>query len=653
MMSRTPENKFLNWLAQPSVKPYLIALLSTVIIFFQANLDPFGLISASDKSSALLFSKIISPFYGKQLLKQPFSLSTNNQQHNGRENIVVVLYDQPYFDRNRKSSNKPVWPIPVDKHRRLLQKITEANPAAVFLDVYFTIENKERENAIAKFYSQLKTIDCPNELSADECAEEAQAPTFIASVLRNTKPSAINPETDIPIAPPRVALAEINQQQHHYALQDCQQGANKDCIDTSTDTAAYALYQRWCARTNELKAGSCQSIDTKNIDQTLFLQWGYAPSQDMVELQRTINPNATHCQTDGNGFSLLTKPIHLMLKELIGQTSNRQQLCPYHNTLGALMVEKMPASDLRTMLKNKVVLVGATDYPLADKVESYVHGYIPGVFWHATALDNLIEKPKHFLRIMEKKQSANVETTIALLLFLTMAVFIHHNSLSESRLKSNPAINTEANQKILTHIHLYTSAIALLLLSVLICLIWVGRDYAPENWVGIAGLLFILCSGQVIAIHRINAGLAIFFIEVSSQPLGAIFYKIGLLSSQRIDAVNRAIHNLHQTIRVFLFILLGGLFVFCFISIALTVFFIPIIYFSTQPSSAFTLTIFTLLYGWLIFIAFRQWLRLTQYLTATDKAANKAASAAPITTPIKPQIIRSIKTPITTTSNTT
>jgi hypothetical protein len=177
----------------------------------------------------------------------------------------------------------------------------------------------------------------------------------------------------------------------------------------------------------------------------------------------------------------------------------------------------------------------------------------------------------------------------------------------------------------------------------------VGRDYAPENWVGIAGLLFILCSGQVIAIHRINAGLAIFFIDVSSQPLAAIFYKIGLLSSQRIDSVNRAIHNLHQTIRVILFILLGGLFVFCFISIALTVFFIPIIYFSTQPSSAFTLTIFTLLYGWLIFIAFRQWLRLTQHLTATDKAA----STAPITTPIYTPIIRSIKTPITTTSNTT
>ena len=640
MMSKTPENNFLNWLAQPSVKPYLIALLSTVIIFFQANLDPFGLISASDKSSALLFSKIISPFYGKQLLKQPYSLSTNNQQHNGRENIVVVLYDQPYFDRNRKSSNKPVWPIPVDKHRRLLQKIAEANPAAVFLDVYFTIENKERENAIAKFYSQLKTIDCPNGLSADECADEAQAPTFIASVLRNTKPSATNLETDIPIAPPRVALAEINQQQHHYALQDCQQDTNKDCIDTSTDTAAYALYQQWCARMNELKTGSCQSIDTKNIDQTLFLQWGYAPSQDMVDLRRKISPDAKHCQTDGNGLSLLIKPIQLIFKELIGQTSNSRKLCPYHNTLGALMVEKMPASDLRTMLKNKVVLVGATDYPLADKIESYVHGYIPGVFWHATALDNLIEQPNNFLRKMQKKRSAKIETAITLLLFITMAAFIHQNTLNERRLKSNPAINTEANQLTLTHIHLYTSAIALLLLSILICLIWVGHDYAPENWVGIAGLLFILCSGQAIAIHRINARLVIFFIDISSQSLGAIFYKIGLLSSQRIDAVNRAIHNLHLTIRVFLFVGLGAIFVTCFIAIALTVFLIPIIYFSTQPSSAFTLTIFTLLYGWLIFIAFRQWLRLTQYLTATDKAA----SAAPITTPIK--------TPIITTSNT-
>tara|TARA_B110000879_G_scaffold206369_1_gene288230 strand:- start:222 stop:878 length:657 start_codon:yes stop_codon:yes gene_type:complete len=213
-----------------------------------------------------------------------------------------------------------------------------------------------------------------------------------------------------------------------------------------------------------------------------------------------------------------------------------------------------------------------------------------------------------------------------------MAVFIHHNSLSERRLKKNSAINTEANQKILTHIYLYTSAIALLLLSILICLIWVGRDYAPENWVGIAGLLFILCSGQIISIHRINASLAIFFINVSSQPLAAIFYKSGLLASQKIDAVNRAIHNLHQTIRVILFILLGGFFVFCFISIALTVFFIPIIYFSTQPSSALTLTIFTLLYGWLIFIAFRQWLRLTKFLVATDKAASTALITRSITT---------------------
>ena len=213
-----------------------------------------------------------------------------------------------------------------------------------------------------------------------------------------------------------------------------------------------------------------------------------------------------------------------------------------------------------------------------------------------------------------------------------MAAFIHRNTLNERRLKSNPAINTEANQLTLTHIHLYTSAIALLLLSILICLVWVGHDYAPENWVGIAGLLFILCSSQAIAIHRINARLVIFFIDISSQSLTAIFYKTGLLASQKINAVNRDIHNLHQTIRVFLFVALGAIFITFFITIALTVFLIPIIYFSTQPSSAFTLTTFTLLYSWLIFIAFRQWLRLTQYLTAADKAASTAPITRSITT---------------------
>ena len=254
-MSKAPEKQILAWLARPHIRPYFIAFLSTFLIFLHSYLDTFGLISAADKSSGLLYSKIISPFYG-------------GQQHKGRDNILVVLYDKAYFKANSKadspSSHWSIWPLPAKHHERLIERVASANPAAILLGVYFSIDNYEREKNVAHLYSQLKKLDCTDGMDKTRCEEESLAPIFVAGVLSDPQPKALGQ------LPPRTTLVEQPVQPYYYQLQVCKKDSRQQCIDTPMTTAAYDLYQHWCARKNWRVPYSCEQIAVANSNKTLF-----------------------------------------------------------------------------------------------------------------------------------------------------------------------------------------------------------------------------------------------------------------------------------------------------------------------------------------------------------------------------------------------
>lgn len=606
MMSKTPEKKILRWLSRPHIKPYLLAAFSSALVYFQASYDPFGLVSSTDRVSALVVSSVIAPFYG-------------DQHHTGRDNIVVVLYDKAYFEKNKhrdKSEHQHAWPLVPDQHRPIIEKIAGANPAGVFLDVYFTSQNLQREEALGKFYQGLNDLNCTDGASSIECAETSQAAIFLASLLSDPKPQALD------VSPARPVLAQTRSKPHLYRLTETIDDNSSSCKSDRQNTAAYALYEQWCKRKNELYADSCEPISSSKLDHVMYLQWGYAPSEIMHRYLENSGKGSSNCQHDTHGLQTVIEAAKLSLDSLFGRTANKKGLCAYHTTISAQYLKEMPRKELSDLVQHKIVLIGARDYPAADEIESYVHGKLPGVFWHAAALDNLIERQNDFLRVAPDTLGVILETTTSALLLFIMAAFIHQNLITEQQLiKSGRTSPSEKKLKSLNQIQLATAAIAICLLAGLLCLVWVVRGYAPQNWIGTAGLLIILCSDQAVAVHRVSVRWAIITITRPLQALASFANtfrpSINSVTLEQLNRSSKVPNQSHmllkplQILRVIGFILIGMMMIVGFISLAAILFFAPIVYFSIKPSTPAAISIFSLSYGLLIFIAFRYWLKKT------------------------------------------
>lgn len=612
-MSKSPERKMLEWVKLPHILPYAVATLLTAITLVESYLDPFGLISTTDRVSGLLVSTALAPFYGGT---DPI----------GRDNIVVVLYDQPYF-----SQNKITWPIEPDKHLHLLETIAAANPASIFLDVYFTSQNQQRAAALKAFYSGLKDTNCSDTENAEtpgSCKADFKAPIFLASLLSDPTPSiTLNNTTS---CPPRTTLAETTTSKHLYKLRelDAYNPANEkdSCSAYNGTTAAHDLYQTWCQRQNLLEAGSCSKLEPAMEDQELYLQWGFAPDQTFYKSLLSDNKIVNKCDNNTSTLSALYYSVKLTFLALIGRPSNAQKLCPYNNYIGATYIQRVPAGHLKDLLENKVVMIGVSDNPTPDSIESNVQGHLPGVFWHAAALDNLMERKNRSIRKLPEKYQNRTESIVATLLFFITAVFIHRNSNTERQANLHAKnysqtprpiydhrysqIISKRRSALITRMHLSTGLMAILLLTFLITTTWVMADYAPENWIGTATLLLILSSGETKAIAHVSPRIAFLMIDFTAQPLASIIKK-------SVDTATKCLPTWVQEIRLNPFRLVADIIrVAIFVVLTIAVFvlilaigalllFAPIVYFSVNLTDWIARALFFISYTGLMYGCYR------------------------------------------------
>jgi hypothetical protein len=619
-MSKSPERKMLEWLKLPHIRPYALAALLTAITLAQSRLDPFGLISTTDQVSGLLVSTALSPFYGAT---DPI----------GQDNIVVVLYDEPYF-----SQHKITWPLEPDRHLELIEIIAAANPAGIFLDVYFTSQNQQRAAALEEFYSGLNERNCSDDDGKnhlENCKADLKAPIFLASLLSDPAPSiTLNNATS---CPPRKTLAETTESKHLYRLQELDaHNTDKDsCSAYNGTTAAYDLYQAWCHRQNLLETGSCEPLQDAAKDKLLYLQWGFAPDQrfyrSLLGNQDKINPCAKNTST----LSALYHSVKLTLSAAIGRPSNAQELCPYTNYVGAGYIQQAPPGHLKELLQNKVVMIGVSDNPIPDRIESNVQGHLPGVFWHAAALDNLMEHKNRFIQKKPEDHQTLSESIVAILLFFLFAAFIHKNGNTERQAKlysknysqtpkpiyddTYNKIISERRSALITGMHLSTGLIGILLLTVLITTIWVMADYAPENWIGTATLLLILSSGETKAMGRVSQRIAFLMIDFTAQPLASIVQKSLDTASKRLPPWIQKTHFDPFTpvaiiIRVVLFFTLTIAVFILILAMGALVFFAPIVYFSVSLTDWSAKVLFIIGYTGLIYGSYRYWHYCTKKL---------------------------------------
>ncbi len=272
------------------------------------------------------------------------------------------------------------WPVPLDYYQRLIDRLVSYQPRAIFLDVVF-LDNrgiaqseKLRESVCrakqAGVTVYLATIARPDGTYKDGLPGTLQA-SDVESVLVNAK----TPQ-GLPCVVPTLAditADKLDQIQWQYSVAR-QAGTGKS-------PAAVSIF---C----DFWPSECPNETTL----PLALIWGTKAASTNAQTMVARDPQGAlqpFCRGRWNFWEAI--PGIGLFRALVWN-EKPMPLCPYHQVIPirAFQGKGFSSDELNGALRNKIVMVGADLAALGDSVVSPIHGKIPGVHVHATALDNLI-----------------------------------------------------------------------------------------------------------------------------------------------------------------------------------------------------------------------------------------------------------------------
>ncbi len=451
-----------------------MTLLAFGIGVYEEFLDPFGLSSFTDKLSANTLNNLMAPFYGKSnpvslLVGKPPDKKAQKSYPSkyGQSQIIVIMIDDEYIKTTQSG-----WPLPPQRYQRLLRNINKGKPAAIFLDIFFDSKNDRRAEAIGKLFYASKNIQ--------ESSPADEKTTIVFAGTLNTPVPQVTLNKDTPnkitVSAPESALAQMKVESGSYTFSDGQH-----------PTAAWRLYKLWCGR----KPERCQQStiyprqDGAEALQDLHIQWGYAPNKMMTELSEF---GAENCQQQAQWpTSKLAQSIAILFRDAIRGVpkENTPSLCPYTSQINIQVINHLSESELIGLLKDKIVLIGTSLKLYPDLHFSPTHGHIPGVFWHAMALDNLIEYGDGYKLQPEGFQSSY---TFAFLLALILGCqgllswLLHNPHMDDGEVLKLQAFNSLFLLCVIAAVVTYSSGI---------------NNWGAANWIGIALLALLIESGPL------------------------------------------------------------------------------------------------------------------------------------------------------------
>ena len=172
---RWASGRLIEWVGRlaPNVRRYgaiiLIVLAAELLVDI---VNPFGIQGAIKAKAVETLQLVTAPFY--------------NWGHEtaGQKVVTVVLIDQAYFDAIHPDRRDAVWPMPVNLLTRgVIQRIVEAQPAALFIDIGFPDAPREvvdggvnsRSEALEKLGGNLNALPAgPRVFLGDSLSPSAQ-----------------------------------------------------------------------------------------------------------------------------------------------------------------------------------------------------------------------------------------------------------------------------------------------------------------------------------------------------------------------------------------------------------------------------------------------------------------------------------------------
>ena len=327
-----------------SFEIFLKALITTSLILVVFIVDPLGIRNSAEDHYEDHILRLWSPFFSETV----------------SEDIVVVLIDDQYIEETN------TYPVSYRNLARLLKTISRYEPQSMFYDI---LQHHEHSDNLKRWLRML---------------DNQKFPIFMAS---NT-----NYDTEQRLNDPESLRHKISNVTQLAAVSWSGEGRyyplSVPWNDKTMNTVAAAMYQDWCARDKQ-----CDTTSIGNMDDAVIVQW----SNKHASNQESFFPLGFDCGEHTSQFQQLKELLVVSLTQGIQDQNDvdatLRKRCPPFLTIAASKLSAPGAAgspELKQAIKGKMVLVGYHVTGGVDLVVSPVHGTLPGVYFHAMALDNLV-----------------------------------------------------------------------------------------------------------------------------------------------------------------------------------------------------------------------------------------------------------------------
>ena len=328
---------------------WVIPLIAALIV---SLVDPFGFSSATDQRSHAVFNRIAAPFYTPD----------------GYNRIAIVLIDDDYL-----AEVGDTYPMSRYNYLDIHASVMSGEPASVFYDLHMPA-NRAEEDATLLLGGEIAAT--AGNGRGERASGDPSRPSVWFSDFGGTPDEIARYDLfgQVETLPVRTIGVPIGQ----YAPCMDADGRAASCLtEGARPSPALEMYRIFCARS---EISGCDEIRTGSV---MVLQWSRKPE-----------PGRSDCSPDPDTLlgdaALAARITWNGLVQRVGQDPDLVQVCYPFQTIRAVDLARMSETALKEAFKDQLVLVGALFSDAPDTTISPVHGQLPGVFVHATALENLL-----------------------------------------------------------------------------------------------------------------------------------------------------------------------------------------------------------------------------------------------------------------------
>ncbi|HZZ34384.1 MAG TPA: CHASE2 domain-containing protein [Caulobacteraceae bacterium] len=488
------------------LKALLVSLLLAASAYGVSKLNLFGLENTSDRLADQVYQRITAGDYGADRV--------------GQRAVRVVYLDETSIEA-MKGYGWTRFPPTYEQQWTMfddLMNVGGAPPAAMFVDFVYMGQGGSTDgfdtlvSGVAAATKAQAWADKPG-CVADPLMKIAciVAAGGVPIVFAKPSPAEIEVFTDVQRrldAVTVLAPALVGQQAYPLVTRytfDATTAAARGVhgFDISPAMAMYAAYcvrradgcglapfRQLARRAKAALAGEPEQAPAVDavFDAPLDVVWGSRPDPDYLALTKAVTGRAAPCRKAADTWR---ERLMEQAAGLRGPAAGPMQECPYAVNIGydrLVSGQGLEAKDLETLLAGKIVLVGGHFRASNDWVESPVHGQVPGVHYHAMALDNLIEHGAEYRRNANRMLDSDLLKSLMIfaLAFCGVLGVMTRNSLLDRAVEEG----VEPRLRAAVYGPLYLALFAVSI-GVVVVATWFGVTYAhrsPINWIGLTSV---------------------------------------------------------------------------------------------------------------------------------------------------------------------